>query len=220
MATEVAYYTYIYATVDRQHYQKVTGFTRSATLSGRFFAGVVSQLLVSFHLMNLRELNYITLGCKSHLGGDFVPYRNYLFIFTLPNIGQITAFLWAIALPWVSTSVYFYAKTPAQIEGDNQYRSAFAKPPEPVKAKFSGKRAVSLLWTHFKNSYTDTKVVQWSVWWALATCGFMQVRVKFFNCNSFLLHQLNCRSKVTFNYYGTILIQRKKIFTMEPWKLR
>lgn len=65
MATEVAYYTYIYATIDRKHYQKVTGFTRSATLSGRFFAGVTAQLLISFHVMNLRQLNYITLACKS-----------------------------------------------------------------------------------------------------------------------------------------------------------
>lgn len=71
MATEVAYYTYIYASVDRKHYQKVTGFTRSATLSGRFFAGVLSQLLISFNVMNLRELNYITLGGKSYMVENF-----------------------------------------------------------------------------------------------------------------------------------------------------
>lgn len=75
--------------------------------------------------------------------------------------------------------MYFYAKTPAQIEEDTQYRSVFAKPVKPVKATFSGKKAVSLLWTHFKDSYTDLTVIQWSVWWALATCGFMQVRVTF-----------------------------------------
>lgn len=64
MATEVAYYTYIYAKVDRDKFQVVTGFTKSAILIGRFLAGVVAQLLVSFRLMNLRDLNYISLGCK------------------------------------------------------------------------------------------------------------------------------------------------------------
>ena len=64
MATEVAYYTYIYAKVERDKYQQVTGFTKAAVLCARFLAGVVAQLLVSFHLMDLRQLNYISLGCE------------------------------------------------------------------------------------------------------------------------------------------------------------
>lgn len=64
MATEVAYYTYIYAKVDREKFQVVTGFTKSAILTGRFLAGVVAQIMVSFQLMDLRELNYLSLGCK------------------------------------------------------------------------------------------------------------------------------------------------------------
>lgn len=63
MATEVAYYTYIYAKVDRDRYQLVTGCTKAAILGGRFMAGLTGQLLVSFSLMDLRQLNYITLGC-------------------------------------------------------------------------------------------------------------------------------------------------------------
>lgn len=39
----------------------VTGFTKAAILGGRFMAGATGQLLVSFRLMDLRELNYITL---------------------------------------------------------------------------------------------------------------------------------------------------------------
>ncbi len=64
MATEVAYYTYIYAKVERDKYQQVTGFTKAAVLCARFLAGVVAQLLVSFRLMDLRQLNYISLGCE------------------------------------------------------------------------------------------------------------------------------------------------------------
>lgn len=65
MACEIAYYTYIYAKVERTKYQLVTGHTRSAILAGRFTAAVLSQLLVSFGLMNYKELNYISFGCKT-----------------------------------------------------------------------------------------------------------------------------------------------------------
>ena len=46
-STEVAYYTYIYAKVSSQYYQKVTSYTRSAILTGRFFSGMLAQ--VSFY---------------------------------------------------------------------------------------------------------------------------------------------------------------------------
>lgn len=62
MATEVAYYTYIYAKVDKQYYQKVTSHTRAAVLSGRFIAGASGQLFVHFNVLDYRELNYVTLA--------------------------------------------------------------------------------------------------------------------------------------------------------------
>lgn len=65
MASEVAYYTYIYAKVDKDKYQLVTGHTRSAILAGRFISSVLAQLLYSYSLMNVRELNYISFGCES-----------------------------------------------------------------------------------------------------------------------------------------------------------
>lgn len=64
MASEVAYYTYMYAKVEKSKYQQVTGHARAGILSGRFIAAVLAQLLVSFKLMDLRELNYISLGCE------------------------------------------------------------------------------------------------------------------------------------------------------------
>lgn len=62
MASEVAYYTYIYAKVSKDKYQRVTGYTRASLLSGRFIAGILAQILISFKLMDERELNYISLG--------------------------------------------------------------------------------------------------------------------------------------------------------------
>ena len=64
MASEVAYFTYMYAKVDKVHYQKVTGYSRAAILLGNASAGLSSQLLVTFNLINYLQLNYLTLGGK------------------------------------------------------------------------------------------------------------------------------------------------------------
>lgn len=61
MAAEVAYYTYIYAKVDKKHYPKVTSHTRAAMFAGKLVASISSQLLLSFKVMDYRDLNYITL---------------------------------------------------------------------------------------------------------------------------------------------------------------
>ncbi len=45
-ATEVAYYTYIYAKVEPRHFQKITSYTRVAILMGRFLSGVLAQVYI------------------------------------------------------------------------------------------------------------------------------------------------------------------------------
>ena len=60
--TEVAYYSYIYAVVDRDHYQIVTSYTRAAVLLGRMLSGVIGQLLISLKVTDYLVLNYISLG--------------------------------------------------------------------------------------------------------------------------------------------------------------
>lgn len=67
LSSEVAYYTYIYAKVDKKHYQEVTGHTKAASLVGRCMAGIIAQLTASFHILDFHELNYLTTAgifCK------------------------------------------------------------------------------------------------------------------------------------------------------------
>lgn len=64
LSTEVAYFTYIYAKVNKQHYQQVTSHTRGAFLCGRFVSGVVAQLTTSFNVLDYEQLNYLSIGCK------------------------------------------------------------------------------------------------------------------------------------------------------------
>jgi len=141
MAAEVAYYTYIYAKVDRERYQVVTGHTRAAILSGKFLGGVLAQVLVSSDAMNFRELHFISLATQ---------------IISLPI---------SLLLPSVPMSFYFYAvksnKEPSQI-------TASASEEKP---RFSFKNAGRLLWYHLVSSYTNPVVLVWSIWWSLAICG-------------------------------------------------
>lgn len=62
MATEIAYFTYIYAKVPKEHYLKTTSHTRAAILAGRFVAGLTGQILHYTGSMDYRELNFITLA--------------------------------------------------------------------------------------------------------------------------------------------------------------
>jgi thiamine transporter 2/3 len=58
----VAYYTYIYAKVDKEHFERVTSHTNAATLAGRTSSGILAQILVSVKWMDVEQLNYISLG--------------------------------------------------------------------------------------------------------------------------------------------------------------
>lgn len=64
MSSEVAYYAYIYAKVNKDHYQEVSGHTRAAYLVGRSVSGAVSQIYISLNPSSYYVLNYFSLGGK------------------------------------------------------------------------------------------------------------------------------------------------------------
>lgn len=75
-------------------------------------------------------------------------------------LAQILATLWAFMLPSVRKSIYF-----------NQENNLLA-----IKKSEKFQLAFRLLWKHFKTSYSNMSVIKWSLWWAMATCGFIQVQ--------------------------------------------
>ncbi|XP_011875260.1 PREDICTED: thiamine transporter 2-like [Vollenhovia emeryi] len=173
-STEVAYYTYIYAKVDKKHYQEVTGHTKAATLFGRSMSGVVAQLTASFDLLSYHQLNFITLSAC------------------------VVATVWSFFLPSVKQSMYFHRTSISSVEqgkgGSESHQSQHSKT-SPESSLNVGNRkakcycftvssaplfrkirnAYALLWKHFVQAYTNYRVVKWSIWWALATCGYLQV---------------------------------------------
>ncbi|RZC41219.1 Folate carrier domain containing protein [Asbolus verrucosus] len=102
LAAEVAYYTYIYAKVDSEHYQKVTSHTRGAILAGRATSGICSQILITTETLNYRELNYITFSTVT------------------------AATIWGVFLPSVDKSIYFHSKDSKALPLSDKIISAFA----------------------------------------------------------------------------------------------
>ncbi|XP_034488866.1 thiamine transporter 2 [Drosophila innubila] len=160
MAAEVAYYTYIYAKVDKKYYPRVTSHTRAAMFAGKLISGITSQLMINLKLMDYKQLNYITLAT------------------------QILAMLWAFGLPKVDRSLYFhreaYLTEPApklnqlqlqQETGTTIEADVASQQPSNLVQTSAGR----LLWQHFYNAYTNHRVVQWSLWYAIGLAGYLQV---------------------------------------------
>lgn len=168
-STEVAYYTYIYAKVDKKHYQEVTSHTKAASLFGRCMAGIVAQLTVSFDILDYHQLNYITLAVL------------------------IFATLWAFFLPSVPQSIYFHRKDDNHISlthkedivlQQNNVNQIFQRSEQSkeysssrlnISLIYKVKKAYILLWKDFLGAYSNSHVIKWSIWWSFSTCGYLQV---------------------------------------------
>ncbi|XP_058446052.1 thiamine transporter 1-like [Malaya genurostris] len=144
-STEIAYWTYIYAKVDRKHYQKVTSHIRSAALSGRFLASTVSQILVHFQVMDYLELNYLSLSA------------------------QIAATVCAFLLPSVPKSIYFHQRPPGTGE------ELELNPSQKITPSSTWSRASTQLWVHFKSAYTNPTVIRYSIWYSLSMSFHYQI---------------------------------------------
>lgn len=149
MATEVAYYTYIYAKVDPAKYPRVSSYTRIAALTGRFLSGVSSQLLTHFGLMDYRDLNYITFTA------------------------QIMATFWALWLPTVQYGIYFHRKSST----GNPPLDKDLHPPNGHLLRSNMVEASTLIARHARSAYTRPKVLAWSALYAVALALFVQAQI-------------------------------------------
>ncbi|XP_071403560.1 thiamine transporter 1 [Centroberyx affinis] len=170
-ATEIAYYSYIYSVVEPAQYQRVTGLCRSVTLFGSAAGSLAGQVLLSVAQVPLLYLVTVTLS------------------------SAIVAFVAPWFLPMPSRSLFFHKSPKAEEETSHHNRSPADKT-EDSESKMplniedvitvsradeagsgrSGLAAVLwMLWEDFLQCYSCRPLLAWSVWWALATCGYFQV---------------------------------------------
>lgn len=157
-STEVAYFSYIYSVIPPEHYQRATGYVRSAMLTGYTFGATLGQLLISLADTSYFHVNTITLGIMS------------------------VAFCISLGLPMPQQGMFFKKKVEVSTDTLNEVTDAFGGETDLAKQatgaccdwgnlKTSGKQ----MWESLKESYSSRRLVQWSLWWALATAGYGQV---------------------------------------------
>ncbi|XP_055523376.1 thiamine transporter 1-like [Wyeomyia smithii] len=146
MAADIAYWTYIYAKVDRKYYQKVTSHIRSATQAGRFLAATTSQTVIYYGLMDYLGLHYLSLAA------------------------QIATTVWAFLLPAVPKSMYFHRE---ELPPDEEFGALQNGGKTTISSTCN--RARTLLWSHSKSAYTSFTVLRYSLWYSLAVCFYYQI---------------------------------------------
>jgi thiamine transporter 2/3 len=174
-ATEIAYYAYIYSVVSPDYYKKATSYIRAAILSGRTVAYLLCQLLYFFRVADLYDLNCISLGSVS------------------------VALIISFVLPAVTQSVYHdrdvqnsvtangdpfgnnQSGNDTEQDVENQSDTVTDDSSEYVDEEQaeSDMSCVTVeakqLWSIFRKVYTNKFLLTWSIWWALASCGNLQV---------------------------------------------
>ncbi|XP_028275819.1 solute carrier family 19 member 3b [Parambassis ranga] len=173
-STEVAYFSYIYSVIPVEKYQRATGYLRSAMLAGYTFGASLGQMLVSLVGLDYFYINAVTLGIVS------------------------VAFFVSFWLPMPQRSLFFKGKRAAAVGSQSQREGPLGerRPEEGAMDEDgvgSGKEkteekgsagwcsmenvtaAGRLLWQSFRESYSSRHLIYWSLWWALATAGYVQV---------------------------------------------
>ncbi|XP_051283249.1 thiamine transporter 1 [Dicentrarchus labrax] len=171
-ASDVAYYSYIYSVVEPAHYQRVTGYCRSITLFGSAAGSLIGQLLLSVAKVQLLHLVIVTLTAAA------------------------VAFVAPWFLPMPKRSLFFHKSSEAVEERSQGSNTALLRKAEDSESKVplntqdaftiprsseagNHKRGLvhvlRLLFEDFLHCYRCRPLLAWSLWWALATCGYFQV---------------------------------------------
>ncbi|KAL6115572.1 slc19a2 [Pungitius sinensis] len=171
-ASEVAYYSYIYSVVEPKHYQRVTGYCRSMALFGSAAGSLTGQLLLSLAQAQLRHLVIISLttGAVAFLAPWFLPMpKRSLFFHKSPEMEKMeekppsTA-----ALPVKAEDLE------SQLPLHSQAISTIPRSSE-TGLRSGLVEVLQVLLADFLKCYRCPSLLAWSLWWALATCGYFQV---------------------------------------------
>lgn len=209
-AAEIAYFTYIYAKVDRERYQQVTSNSRSACLFGRSTGAMMSQFFMMYGVMNAQELIYISLGSEYQISQKI---KNNRLINPLYLPDKCVALMLALFLPAVTTSIYFYqAKKKPNNESTSEISQEKQNTVEIVPqnnsyecedvakelVKFSWKDGKTLLTSHLKSAWSNKIVLLWSVWWVLLHSGYLLM----YSYNQPLWHFIEPERTVVYNGFA------------------
>ncbi|XP_061094894.1 thiamine transporter 2-like [Conger conger] len=152
LAMEVGYVSYIYSVVHKEHYQKVTSYSRGALLLGYAVGCLLGQILVSFGI-SLFCLNVITLSSLS-----------------------ISPFI-SLLLPMPQKNVLLnglHSRSPSIDIFPNSSRVS-SQCSFSTLMDATRRRIVNAVIVDFKECYSSVTLIFLSLWWAMGKCGFYQI---------------------------------------------
>uniref|UniRef100_H3CJ37 Solute carrier family 19 member 3a n=1 Tax=Tetraodon nigroviridis TaxID=99883 RepID=H3CJ37_TETNG len=167
-ACEVAYYSYIYSMVDVNKYRRATSYVRGIQLLGYTVGSVLGQLIASFKFLSYNDTMILTL--------------------VLIASGLVASVL----LPMPQWSMFFHKKTKGtnlNISGEHTEQTGKTEnedegeetanktedPQELAVPQTCGNIVVHMI-RDARDCFASKKLLYWSLWWVLGTCGFNQVQ--------------------------------------------
>uniref|UniRef100_H3BZS5 Solute carrier family 19 member 3a n=1 Tax=Tetraodon nigroviridis TaxID=99883 RepID=H3BZS5_TETNG len=167
-ACEVAYYSYIYSMVDVNKYRRATSYVRGVQLLGHTGGSVLGQLISSFKFLSFNDAAVLTL--------------------ILLAIGLTASLL----LPMPQWSMFFHKKTKGtnlnisgehieqtgETENEDEREETANKTEDPQELavpQTCGNIVVQMI-RDARDCFASKKLLYWSLWWVLGTCGFNQVQ--------------------------------------------
>ncbi|KAM6933542.1 thiamine transporter 2 [Xenentodon cancila] len=185
-ASDVAYFSYIYSVIDLKRYRKATSYSRSVQLLGYTTGSVLGQLLVSFNLMSYNNILVFTLvvTAMALLTSFFLPMPRHSMFFHRKLSGQTSAVEGTQghtdgsgdAAKGSGTTLNEITKATeiGETEDEAEREANVATRDEPEGATTCS-HVIRQLWRDFRQCYTSRQLLYWSLWWAMATCGYNQV---------------------------------------------
>ena len=148
-AATVSYYAYIYANVSLEHFQKVSSFIHGAALVGKFSGYLLGQVFFSLDVMDLYYLNVITF------------------------VDMCFGFVLSLVLPRAGIPEVLYQQY-RQVSNESHSETLQENKPS-VSIYDKLKCFFAFIKQELRGIYSSRSVRTWSIWWALASCGYFQV---------------------------------------------
>ncbi|KAG7236097.1 hypothetical protein INR49_001378 [Caranx melampygus] len=200
-ASDIAYYSYIYSVVDPEHYKRVTSYCRSITLFGLAAGSLMGQLLLTAPNIRLLHLVIATLMFLSlaFVAPWFLPMpKKSLFFHKTPAPLEETQRSSSTPLigkaedvdnkvpqsiqeaPAVSDKMFHRCSTTVIKLSITPCRWFSIQVQRSTSSEVGGRRTglaevLQMLIDDFLQCYKCRPLLAWSLWWALATCGYFQV---------------------------------------------
>lgn len=160
-------YECYYSVIDVKRYRKATSYCRGVQLLGYTVGSVLGQLLVSFDLLSYSNMLVLTLVLTA------IALLTSLF---LPMPQKSMFFHHGQASTGTKRDVDGTVDDPGHTSGANTSLEGGGGTQGGTESvvKESCGRVLLQLWRDFKQCYSCGQLLCWSVWWAMATCGYNQ----------------------------------------------